>query len=732
MRRILWTAVLVAGAATSVASAHAQVTPADGRGRSHVTLEAFGSSKALVHFFAKRQTLIDQRNAERRAAYVRRYQVPPCAATGQTYGDTVTRAAVVTGRVRSSNGHPLRGANVFVTCAQVSVGTDNRGRFAMRIPGRRLSRIAPVDIRVRSFGYDPRSLPRRLAPGDSIELDVTLPTAANELEGVVVTGAAAGLVGRDAGASITNTQHGGIDEGDIVKLHGRHLVILRRGRLFTVAIGDDALRPVAAIDVFPPGSAPTGGWYDEMLIAGDRIVVTGFTGRGTEIGVFGIDDDGGLEHQDTWYFRSDDYYSSRNYASRLIGNRLILYSPRYVPPRVTDPMALLPAMQRWSRWRARGFEQITTPRRVYRMPLDDPEGIALHTVTSCDLAGRPMSCDATVVIAPPERVFYVGPSAVYVAAARAYDVALTTLVRMPLDGSAPDAISLRGAPVDQFSFREEPDGTLHVVLRDDAAGDRMWRAEYTYGRTWLASIPSDAFGDGTGSLPATLMRPLPALKDDVLHNRFVGGHLLYGAGNGWGRPTTRASTLYVVPLSGQAAVGVPLRYGVDRIEVMGADAVVVGSSGGDLHFTAITLGASVAPAQEYTVARAAQGELRSHGFFYRRDDAESGVIGLPVRDEGARGASHLLQGSAAVVYLRNADHAFQDLGHLDARQGSVADNCRVSCVDWYGNARPIFIGDRVFALLGYELVEGRVTSERIVELQRTHFEPRERVAEVDR
>src|ERR1041385_3854676 len=33
--------------------------------------------------------------------------------------------------------------------------------------------------------------------------------------------------------SITNTQHAGVDEGGIVKLHGDHLVVLRRGRLFT-------------------------------------------------------------------------------------------------------------------------------------------------------------------------------------------------------------------------------------------------------------------------------------------------------------------------------------------------------------------------------------------------------------------------------------------------------------------------------------------------------------------
>jgi uncharacterized secreted protein with C-terminal beta-propeller domain len=33
--------------------------------------------------------------------------------------------------------------------------------------------------------------------------------------------------------ALTNVQHAGVDEGGIVKLHGDHLVILRRGRLFT-------------------------------------------------------------------------------------------------------------------------------------------------------------------------------------------------------------------------------------------------------------------------------------------------------------------------------------------------------------------------------------------------------------------------------------------------------------------------------------------------------------------
>src|SRR5688500_8011773 len=46
--------------------------------------------------------------------------------------------------------------------------------------------------------------------------------------------------------SVTNVQHAGVDEGGIVKLHGEHLVILRRGRLFTVDV--QGLKPVSTVD----------------------------------------------------------------------------------------------------------------------------------------------------------------------------------------------------------------------------------------------------------------------------------------------------------------------------------------------------------------------------------------------------------------------------------------------------------------------------------------------------
>jgi hypothetical protein len=68
------------------------------------------------------------------------------------------------------------------------------------------------------------------------------------------------------------------------------------------------------------------------------------------------------------------------------------------------------------------------------------------------------------------------------------------------------------------------------------------------------------------------------------------------------------------------------------------------------------------------------------------------------------------------------------MGELGATETSTNDNCKASCFDWYGNARPLFIRNRVFALLGYELVEGKVSDNRILESRRVNYSPEKRYA----
>ena len=60
--------------------------------------------------------------------------------------------------------------------------------------------------------------------------------------------------------SITNVQHAGVDEGGIVKTYRNFLVVLRRGRLFTVDVSDGKLAPVSHVDAFGPDLDPDGAW----------------------------------------------------------------------------------------------------------------------------------------------------------------------------------------------------------------------------------------------------------------------------------------------------------------------------------------------------------------------------------------------------------------------------------------------------------------------------------------
>ena len=72
-----------------------------------------------------------------------------------------------------------------------------------------------------------------------------------------------------------------------------------------------------------------------------------------------------------------------------------------------------------------------------------------------------------------------------------------------------------------------------------------------------------------------------------------------------------------------------------------------------------------------------------------------------------------MSGSASIVFVENDALVFKELGAVAARPGGSAnDGCRASCVDWYGNARPIFLGDRIVALLGYEVVEAQLEDGR--------------------
>lgn len=533
--------------------------------------------------------------------------------------------------------------------------------------------------------------------------------------------------------SITSTQIVGVDEGGIVKVSGDYLVILRRGRLFSVSTADGDIAPIHMIDAYPPGVEARGDWYDEMLISGDLIVVVGYSYRrgGTEINRFRIGRDGRFTFVDSHHLRSNDYYSSRNYASRLIGSQLVVYTPLYFQWD-KDPMDALPAFSRWEPGQERPqWRRIATGRQVFLptpMRRAGPTAVeAMHTVSRCDLTRAELSCTSTVVLGPSSRTFFVSQNAVYVWVNYTWQRQDQPgyLYRIPLDGGRPSAAQVRGGPVDQFSFHPNAaESRLDVLVASRAHGDEMWAPEFAGGRPALLRLPTSRFGDGSRGPRANDYLWLPGGENTHLsHNRFVNNRLLFAQRSWVNRQSS--TRLVVSPLDGGPPTLFDMPGGVSRIEQIGQDALIVGSDDGAT-FTTIDL-ANDTPLIGSTFQQpgARESEARSHAFFYRADSADgaNGVLGLPLlRNERAANGQWLT--AEDMLFLSRRNRELADFGRLAATpSGRPDDGCQASCVDWYGNARPIFLRGRVFALMGYEIVEGYESGAQIREVRRVNYAP---------
>jgi Beta propeller domain len=516
--------------------------------------------------------------------------------------------------------------------------------------------------------------------------------------------------------SITNNQHAGVDEGDIVKRVGEVLIVLRRGRLFTIGIGGGQLDSLAVADAFGPdadGVEADATWYDELLVWQRTVIVVGYSYErgGTEIGLFDLGEDGELRHRATYHLRSDDYYSTSNYASRLIGDRLVIFTSLRLPENV-DPNAWLPALRRWDpRGSNRSFETIAPISRVFQPVAPLGEYPTIHALTVCTLAALSFECEANVVLGDGLTAYYASPTAVY-AWTTAWDEnrpSRSILYRMPFDGAPVSAVGVVGRPPDQLAFFEDAHDHLNVVVAHENDAVTLLR------------LPLSSFSDGSIDAPTWFYRPIA--RGGALIARFVGSYVLVGT------PTFDADAkggrrVVVTALEGTSTISLKLPHALERIEPMGAHAVIVGTDHDSLVMTAIRLGVRATVAGTLVHPDASQSEYRSHGFFYRQDGPDDGVFGLPIattRGDSEDGWDR----PARILFIRNRGLTLATAGTLDpSPTTAVDDSCRASCIDWYGTARPIFIEERLFALSGYAMVEGRLVDGRVERAGRLDFMPR--------
>ena len=293
-----------------------------------------------------------------------------------------------------------------------------------------------------------------------------------------------------------------------------------------------------------------------------------------------------------------------------------------------------------------------------------------------------------------------GPTGASARAARAF------VYRLPLDERAGRRRSARAArrSINSRSARIAADGMLNVLVRADGGGDAMWRPEVSRGRRRPASAcRSTISATARAKCRASAIGRCPARRQTAGRSTIASSAImsLYGGGV-YARPGARRATLVVAPLRGGRDVRLALaharrpdrgdrprrddrrrqprrpRLHLDRAAGRPAprlgDRYIHARSRAKARRAATP--SSSAPIRQLRTALRACSACRSRAGPIRRSSASS---------EARRRWCSCAASTAACRRPESWPRR---------SEGVADDDCHASCVDWYGNARPIFLGGR--------------------------------------
>lgn len=590
---------------------------------------------------------------------------------------------------------------------------------------------------------------------------------------VIVTGSRAA-----APTSITNVQTAGVDEGDIVKQIGDYLLVLQDGRIFAINVKTMQLTDRADVYRHLPPDRPGkqrwdkdfegADWYDEMLVQDDHVIVTAYSYKddATEMSIFKLDQASGkVASEGVFLITSDDYYDVDNYATRIVGDTLVVYTP-YALDQFEERDAR-PILRRWLPEAERKTRQARgTPlldaRSIYKPVLrtDDP---TVHAISLCPLGGfdskRSLECRTTGFVGPRKAEMFVSPEAVYLwtsafgdrewwhlpgcdedqaedgapldrPRADRRDVAPGALYRLPIGSRAPGVVGVSGAPYDHLSM-DERDGEFRALVDWRSIRCRSGYAEPA--QNAFLKIRTGVFDTIFQPVADSAFTPLPSTGKAIVENRFADDWLVFGGRNGWSGdppdPDTppQSSKVVAVPVKRpKDALVIDVPHNIVRTERVGNDVIVNGyRDDRGLTLTLIGLGKDAHILSSAFLPDRYESEGRSHAFNSIVDEAGNGIIGLPTVKLSAELRRWWWRSDTSDLSFLTKSPTGQlaDAGALAATPADQVETdasyiCEVSCIDWYGNSRPVFLNGRIFGLMGTSLVEARIDGDKIREIAR--------------
>lgn len=567
--------------------------------------------------------------------------------------------------------------------------------------------------------------------GDYLSSDMTL-------ESISVTGSRI-----SSSDIITNNQEAGVDEGDIVKKFGNLLFVLRRGVLYSIDIapgGTPGLAQVSRLDVGPiVGDTDDPMWYDEILVAGNTLILLGFNWMEdrSELLVFDIDSHGALSRRTHYGIAVEDYFSGSNYGVRIESDNLLLSLSVTLDAHGGDWPA-------WNRLDLPGtpWHPLIEPEDVY-LPVTLETDPTLHLIARCPLeklGHDDMACITTGIIAGRASEFYASVNAAYLSVVTwdkeallnpqfnawmiDYDPALshlralrhTVIYRIPFD-TAQQALMAQvpGVTGNQFSFLEH-DGTLYLTTSEGGAERivNLQRIELQH-----FTLSPGTWAEPIAQIPASDAHRVFRFTDDAL---WIGTHA-------WSLPTEGGAPAPLLrqALDGSPWTSVPVTHSTDMLQPVGKHLLALGEYGEDTwRASLITDQTSAHISDSVEIAGYAPADHRSHAINLTGLPDGDWLIGFPgmPRDEtqaldfeDTDFDDEAIDPALDLLLYRISDDRLIQTGALTMDDPTTAA-CTRHCYNWYGNARIFFIGPRIFALSGGVLAEASLVNGKLIEQRR--------------
>lgn len=562
-------------------------------------------------------------------------------------------------------------------------------------------------------------------------------------------------------ASITNNQVAGVDEGDIIKLAGDYLIVLRRGKLFSILLKNgnhNTIKPTDKIAVTPPGWNYD-SWYDEMLVLDNIIIVLGYSYDlgASELLRYEINDRGKLTYKDGFLISSGDYFSLDNYASRLYKGKYITYIPNTLYDEDTYYLTKRkPSFPRIAKITSSNKESLRWRELIdhqdIRKPLQNVVSPTLHTLLTCDPLSNNFSCNAKGIISSANSYYYVSKDNFYLWT-QAFSKELlynhnfddeldfsfqlednkniskhldAIVFKFSLENDDISAARVSGQPIDQFSFHERNDN-LHMMLIDGRSASGKESAS-------LYTIPIEYFDSRASYLAQSIEL---GLVNDEVNNRFTDNHLIIGTGSTFKYSKNKSYELKptfdvsIYDLDNQSYLKLNTSHSADRLEPVGKDVFISGlTQNGNLAVTIVDpINMTKLASKEFPTIL--EQETRSHAFNSYVTEDETIVMGLTTVNKIDANKNYGPfryywddNQSSDIFYIgMDSNNSLYEAGKLVSRFKFTGneDNCIVSCYDWYGNTRPFFIENRIFGLSGDELIEAKYSNGNIESLQQVNI-----------